>query len=352
VSVTFRPAVLANVNLLIGLAGASGSGKTYTGMRLASGIAGDKPFAVIDTENGRASHYAQQFKFDVADLQPPFTPARYAEAIKAADEAGYPVILVDSMSHEHAGDGGILDMQEAEFERMGRMDSKKMLSWAKPKAQHKAMMQVVLRTRAHLILCFRAEAKIDMVKQGEKTVIVPKQSLTSIDGWIPICEKTVPFELTASFLLMPDHPGVPKPIKLQQQHRALFPLDKSITEESGKGIAAWAAGGSAPIVDYLGMIALCMTRAELETVKERVGASAKSIDPALLAKIKAALQGKIAAFKAQREESTALSFETLRDAITTATTAEALQLAIDQIGAAPEDRRAELMEIADKKLGG
>lgn len=351
-SITFRPAVLANVNLLIGLAGASGSGKTYTGMRLASGIAGDKPFAVIDTENGRASHYAKQFKFDVADLQPPFTPARYAEAIKAADEAGYPVILVDSMSHEHAGDGGILDMQEAEFERMGRMDSKKMLSWAKPKAQHKAMMQVVLRTRAHLILCFRAEAKIDMVKQGDKTVIVPKQSLTSIDGWIPICEKTVPFELTASFLLMPDHPGVPKPIKLQQQHRHLFPLDKVIDEASGSGIAAWAASGAAAPADYLAEIAACATRAALEMIKDRVAAAAHSIDAPTLGKIKTALAAKIAAFKKQREESAELSFETVRDAIEGATTAEALQLAIDQIGAAPEDRRAELMEIADKKLGG
>ena len=240
---TFRPAVRSNVNLLIGIAGASGSGKTYSAMRLAHGIAGDKRFAVIDTENGRASHYADQFAFDVAELREPFTPHAYAEAIEAADAAGYPVIVVDSASHEYAGSGGVLDMQEAEFERMGGRDGVKMASWIKPKGEHKKMMQRILQTRAHLILCFRAEAKIEIVKEDGRTKIVPKQSLVGLDGWIPLTEKTVPFELTVSVLLTPDHPGVPKPIKLQEQHRALFPLDKPITEESGRRIAEWASGG-------------------------------------------------------------------------------------------------------------
>lgn len=241
----FRKAVRQNVNLLIGIAGASGSGKTYSAFRLASGIANGKRFAVVDTENGRASHYADQFDFDVAEIHEPFTPAAYADAIKAADDAGYPVIVVDSASHEYAGSGGILDMQEEEFQRMGGRESAKMLSWVKPKGEHKKMMQRLLQTRAHLILCFRAEAKIEMVKEDGKTKIVPKQSLIGINGWIPLTEKTVPFELTVSLLLTPDKPGIPQPIKLQQQHRALFPLDQPITEESGKRIAEWAAGGSA-----------------------------------------------------------------------------------------------------------
>ena len=248
-SVSFRPAVRSNVNLLIGLAGASGSGKTFSGMRLASGMSGGARFAVIDTENGRASHYADQFAFDVAELREPFTPHAYAEAIAAADAAGYPVILVDSASHEYAGAGGILDMQEAEFERLGGRDSAKMLSWAKPKQEHKRMMQRLLQTRAHLILCFRAEARLDMIREDGKTKIVPKQSVIGLDGWIPVTEKTVPYELTVSLLLTPDKPGMPHPVKLQSQHRTLFPIDQPITEESGRAIAAWAAGGAAPSDD-------------------------------------------------------------------------------------------------------
>ena len=246
-SISFRAAVRANVNLLIGLAGASGSGKTYTAMRLASGMSDGERFAVIDTENGRASHYADQFAFDVAELHEPFTPARYAEAIKAADDAGYSVIVVDSASHEYSGAGGILDMQEEEFKKMGYSDAKKMLSWVKPKQEHKRMMQTLLQTKAHLILCLRAEAKIEMVKVDGKTQIVPKASLVGLDGWIPITEKTLPFELTVSLLLTPDKPGIPHPIKLQQQHKAMFPLDAEINEESGRRILEWSRGAVAPL---------------------------------------------------------------------------------------------------------
>src|SRR4249919_950571 len=123
---TFRPAVRENVGLLIGLSGASGSGKTYSAFRLAKGIAGDKPFAVIDTEAGRAKHYGDRFKFDHGDLKPPFRPGAYADAIGAADAAGYPVIVVDSFSHEHAGEGGLLDWHEEEFQRMGGREAVKM----------------------------------------------------------------------------------------------------------------------------------------------------------------------------------------------------------------------------------
>lgn len=242
----FKPAVRENVALLIGLAGGTGSGKTYTAMRLAAGIAGDKPFALIDTEAGRGKHYADQFRFDHGDLRAPFRPDAYAEAIKAADEAGYPVIVVDSMSHVWAGDGGVLDWQEEEFTRMGAREAVKVASWIKPKMSHKHMVQKLLQVRAHLILCFRAEEKIEIIKEDGKTKIVPKQSLTGLDGWIPICEKNLPFELTASFLLTANAPGIPKPIKLQEQHRALFPLDKPVTEDSGRRIAEWAAGGKPP----------------------------------------------------------------------------------------------------------
>ena len=246
---SFRPAKRESVSLLIGLAGASGSGKSYSAMRLAAGISGDKPFAVIDTEAGRARHYADAFRFDHGDMKPPFTPMAYADAIRAADDAHYPVIVVDSMSHEHAGEGGILDMQEAEYQRMGSREAVKMASWIKPKGEHRKMVSRLLQVRAHLILCFRAEEKVEMVRgQDGKMEVRKKQSAVGLDGWLPICEKTLPYELTASFLLMAAAPGVPHPIKLQHQHRELFPLDEPITEESGRRLSEWAAGAK---VEYI-----------------------------------------------------------------------------------------------------
>lgn len=248
-SLTFKAAKRENIALLIGLAGGTGSGKTFSAMRLAKGMAEGKRFAVIDTENGRASHYADQFDFDVADLREPFSPVAYLEAIKAADKAGYSVIVVDSMSHEWAGTGGVLDAQENELDRMAGQDWKKreacrMAAWIRPKMEHKHMVQSLLQVKAHVILCFRAEEKIEIVKEDGKTKIVPKQSLTGLNGWISITEKNLPFELTTSILFTADRPGIPQPIKLQEQHKALFPLDRVVDEQSGKRIAEWAAGGA------------------------------------------------------------------------------------------------------------
>jgi hypothetical protein len=243
---TFRPAIREEVGLLIGCIGPSGGGKTFTAMRLAKGMCGDKPFAIIDTEAGRAKHYADLFKFDHGDLKPPFRPDAYAEAIKAADEAGYKAVIVDSCSHEWAGEGGILDWQEEELYRMAQDDYKKresckMASWIKPKMGHKQMIQRLLQVRTNIILCFRAEEKIKMEKdENGKTKIIPM-------GYQPICSKELPYELTVSFLLTPDKPGIPQPIKLQEQHRRFFPLDKQISEESGKMISEWAVGGVPPV---------------------------------------------------------------------------------------------------------
>ena len=241
---SFKKAVRGNEPLLISLAGASGSGKTYSAMRLATGLAGDKRFVVLDTENGRARLYADLFDFDCADLVAPFRPETYEAAIMAADKAGYPVIVVDSFSHEHAGDGGLLDWHDEELARMGGRQSANIAAWIKPKQSHKRLVSHLLQVKAHVIICLRAENKIEMVKgDGGKIEVAEKKSLTGLHGWIPICEKSLPFEMTASFLLVPDKPGVPEPIKLMEQHRALFALDKPLSEETGAALAEWAAGG-------------------------------------------------------------------------------------------------------------
>jgi AAA domain len=302
---TFRPASRENVGLLIGLSGGTGSGKTYSAFRLAKGIAGDRPFAVIDTEASRAKHYADAFRFDHGDLKPPFRPSAYADAIHAADEAKYSVIVVDSMSHEWAGEDGILDWQEDELQRMAGDDYKKresckMAAWIKPKTAHKQMVQRLLQVRAHLILCFRAEPKIEMVRGADgKMEIREKQSLTGLHGWIPICEKNLPYELTASFLLMADKPGVPQPIKLQQQHRALFPLDEPITEASGARLAAWAKGGAAtveaPPINWLTRIHEAGTKAALQAVGKQLNAAKRTMPADELETLRAAYDARLKA---------------------------------------------------------
>lgn len=314
--ITFRPAIRESVGLIIGLAGGTGSGKTYTAMRLATGISGEQRFAVVDTEAGRAKHYADEFKFDHADLTAPFRPDAYVEAIEAADKAGYPVIIVDSVSHEWNGTGGILDWQEDEYQRLGAKESIKLLSWSKPKQSHKKMVSRLLQSRAHLILCFRAEPHVEMVKGDDgKMKITPRVGQTGLDGWFPITEKNLPFELTVSFLLKADRPGVPLPIKLPERLRPLFPLDKPITEESGRAIAEWAAGGkrpTAPPPQSDDPHINAMQAADLESACSEIGASVQSLKKAAgvsaltdikVADLPRALQW-IAAAKAKREAAT------------------------------------------------
>ena len=264
---TIKRAVRSGVHVMIGLASGTGGGKTWSAMELATGMAGKERFCVIDTENGRALHYAprdgdaavpgESFDFDHTLLAAPFRPDAYLDKIKEVEKAGYPVIVIDSMSHEHAGEGGLLDWHEEILDRMAgddwkKRDSNTMRAWIEPKMSHKKMVQHLLQVRSHLIFCFRAEEKIEIKREDGKTVIRPKEGPTGTQGWLPVCEKNFPFELTASFLLKADKPGYPIPIKLEAQHRMLFHIstpagslpDRPIGRLTGEAIARWASGGA------------------------------------------------------------------------------------------------------------
>lgn len=235
---TFRKAVRSNTSILLALAGASGSGKSYSAIRVARGLVGPKGrVAVIDTEAGRALHYADRFEFDHLDMKPPFSPDAYKGAIVAAEEAGYGAIVIDSMSHEWAGDGGCQDIHDESHRRMGGSDATSVLAWRDAKTAHKKLISRLLQSRSHLIFCLRCEEKIKFSKNAQgKTVIEPA-------GWMPICEKNFMYEMTVSFLLLDAKPGVGQPIKLQEQHKPCFNLNGHLDEEAGHKLAAWAAGG-------------------------------------------------------------------------------------------------------------
>lgn len=231
----FRPAVRENVSLLIALAGASGSGKTYSALRLAKGLAPTGKIAFIDTEARRGLHYADQFDFMHADMRPPFRPENFIAGIRAAEKAGAEVVIIDSFSHEYDGEGGIMDWADELAEKGVKSPG----NWKDPKLAHKKMMNALLQCRASLIFCLRADEKIEITKENGRTQVRPL-------GWMPICEKRFMFEMTASFTLTPDKPGMPQfnlPHKLQRQHRGMFQEGVPISEESGRALAEWARGG-------------------------------------------------------------------------------------------------------------
>lgn len=253
----FHQAIRQNVGLFIGFAGGTGSGKTYTMLRMAAGIVGPgNAFAVIDTENKRASHYADEFNFKVFDFAPPYSSVRYEGAVRAAFNAGYKAIVVDSVSHEHDGYDGYLDSQSKDLEERvkrykekhpGESEYKAMekltpSSWVQPKLARKRMMQTFLAcsSTVPILFGFRAEEKSFMSKDG-KLVSRPTPE------WEPICGKGMPFEMTVFFMLHKEKPGqIGTVIKLPDKLKHIFPMGKQLGEESGKLISEWAKGSTIP----------------------------------------------------------------------------------------------------------
>ena len=277
---TFSPAVRDRASLLIGLCGPSGSGKSFSALALATGLAGPEGRVVaIDSEAGRLKHYADQFKFDHGDMKPPFGPDRYIEAVKAADDAGYDVIVIDSLSHEWESEGGLMDMHDTlleiqveqarkshnaswAFDENKTRERLSIGAWKLPKMQHKRFVSRLLQCRAHLVICMRADEKmrIEKVKDDrgrERTVILQAKDMPPAERWSPICERRFPYELTMSLILTPQAPGVPVPVKLQEQHRGIVRDDEQLTVDTGRLLAEWARGGVAPktpVVDTAGLL--------------------------------------------------------------------------------------------------
>lgn len=232
--------------LLIGGFGPSGGGKTFSALRLATGIqsitGGDIGF--VDTEARRALHYADQFKFRHVDFKVPFGPLDYLAAIRHFEGKGVKTIIVDSMSHEHEGQGGVLDQHET---IMGGNEARSMLAWKVPKSQRRELINSVLQMSVNFIFCFRAKEKVKPVR-NQNGKMEPKNQ-----GFMPIAGEEFLFEMTVCYLLMPRANGVPEwnPVepgermmcKLPEQFFEILKETKPLDEQTGVKLAEWARGG-------------------------------------------------------------------------------------------------------------
>jgi hypothetical protein len=271
VSRTFddRPAVREKTPILVGLVGPSGAGKTYSALRLAAGfqrVTGGETY-FIDSEARRALHYAEKFQFRHVPFGAPFSPLDYLAAIeycvnKAAASKKTPTIVIDSMSHEHEGPGGVLEMHQAEHARLGGRDGTKLLAWGKPKAARRRLINSILQLEANFVFCFRAKQKLKIEKGKD-----PENM-----GYQPISGDEFIYEMTLKCLLLPGANGTPTwqsdmlgeraMIKLPEQFRRTFNANPQLTEDIGEQLAAWGAGGQpssgvASVDDLLARIEAC-----------------------------------------------------------------------------------------------
>lgn len=233
--------------LFIGLYGPSGSGKTYSALRMAQGIqevlGGE--IAVVDTEADRAKHYAPPFKFTHYAFAAPYRSLDYLAALRQLVASGARTIIVDSMSHEHSGPGGVCETHDSLVAEKGQNYT--FTAWRIAKAGRKQLITAMTTEfkGCCFIFCFRAKDATDFE-------VKPPRKL----GWMPISDDDFLFEMTLCALLAPGSEGVPtfksemvgerQYLKLPGQFRALFQDKKPIDESTGRALAEWAAGGSSP----------------------------------------------------------------------------------------------------------
>src|SRR5689334_4644062 len=275
------PAVRGNVPLLLALIGPSGGGKTYSALRLATGIQRVEPgpIYVVDTEANRALAYADEFRFTHVPFVAPFGSLDYLDCFQQCVKEGARTIIVDSMSHEHEGPGGVLDQAEEyitaklrrknldrESDEGWREEQKlKRSAWIEPKRGRTKLVQGMVQMPCNFILCFRAKEGTDQRRNGGKTEIVKL-------GWVPIGGDAFWYEMTARALLPPGANGVPtwstelegEKIAIRRPKQFESILTGQLSEDMGQRMAEWASGGVKLDLDAaLAKLAACATSQEL-----------------------------------------------------------------------------------------
>ncbi|NDG19949.1 MAG: hypothetical protein EB117_17030 [Betaproteobacteria bacterium] len=227
--IAIRKARRSATKLRLLLTSPSGGGKTYGALLLAKGLGGRT--VVIDTEEGSSDLYDTLHDFDVIDLRPPFSPERYIEAIAAAEQAGYDVIIVDSVTHCWSGAGGCLEILEDVAKAQFRGNTWSAFSVITPR--WRAFVDKLLRSPAHVICTGRSKTETAQVDDhGKKKVAKLGMKLEARDG--------LEFEFTCVLDLIHDgHYAT-----VSKDRTGLFAGDpKPITVETGKRLADWLAGG-------------------------------------------------------------------------------------------------------------
>lgn len=224
----FQKAKREQVWLKVLLSGASGCGKSYSALRLAKGIADEcgSAIAYIGTEGSRNKYYADKFDYDLLELEDPFESEKYIEAVDAAVDAGYKVLIIDSLTHEWKWLNDTHD----------KMPGNSFTNWGKLKPRHRKMMDKILTSPIHIIAT--ARGKDDWVLEDKNGKQVPKKV-----GMGQQQDKDISYEYTVSLMIAQDTHIA----SADKDNTELFDgRYEVLTEKDGKRLYEWANKGDAP----------------------------------------------------------------------------------------------------------
>lgn len=230
-SMTFqiRPAERRQAKLRLALIGVSGSGKSRGAINIAAGLGGK--FVIIDTERKSADLYAHLTEFDVLNLERPFTPEKYIQAIEYCEKQGYNTIIIDSLSHAWAGEGGLLDMQDAATQASKTKNS--YTAWKEVTPWYNRLVDTILQSNAHIIATMRVKTHYEVVNDNGKARPIKV-------GLAPIQREGLDYEFTVVLDLDKDS----KFYSSSKDRTQLFEgKHEQLTKETGERLLNWLNDG-------------------------------------------------------------------------------------------------------------
>ena len=228
----FTPAIREAAAPRIAIAGPSGSGKTWTALTIATGLAGDNRVAGIDTENSSMLDYADLFDFDHLALYPPYGPEPFIEGIRAAENAGYGAVIVDTASHAWKGPGGVLST----VDQLKQHSKNQIAPWAEGDRMHEALLSAVLFCQIPIIVTYRAKETVTLNRTDEGRNEVVRLGMQPVARDMTLYEFTLWGDLDLSHTLT-----------IEKSRIQSFPVGSRYPTpgvEFGEQIREWATGGS------------------------------------------------------------------------------------------------------------
>lgn len=232
---TVKKAKRENVYTKVALMAPSGGGKTYSSLRLATGMAEEiyketgkeAKILLANTEQKRGYYYANEFDYDIVDIEAPHNPEKYVELIEFAVSEGYAILIIDSTSHEWEGKGGCLELQQ---QAGGTYQA-----WGRITPRHQKFINAIADSPIHIIATMRGKDQYEMEKDEKGKTSVKKLGLGAKqrDGF--------EYEFTCTFML----DQKTNTAEVQKDNTHLFEGESAIllSELHGKKIIQWANEG-------------------------------------------------------------------------------------------------------------
>lgn len=231
--IEFKKAKRSKAKLRLAISGASGAGKTYSALLIASGIVPMSKVAVIDTESGSADLYADLGDYSTVTINPPYSPQKYIEAIHTAENAGFELIIIDSLSHAWSGEGGLLDQQGKATE--SKYHGNSWAAWREITPLHNQLVETILHSPLHVIATMRAKTEYI------QTEVNGKKQIQKV-GMAPIQRDGIEYEFTTVFDLSQNHTATVSKDRTNMFDGQYF----TPSAECGKALLHWLTVGESP----------------------------------------------------------------------------------------------------------